>query len=115
MIQFDYRYVDIDQMAAQFRGEFRDAPYAGYAHWEENGAVLIRLEPGDLTQYVIGLQSIRWPDLVGLSFFSPYQRAGIVPVDGQGDYLLSKLRFSTQERAYDGLAVICETVLGALL
>lgn len=116
MIQFDYSYRSVEEFAEEFRSQFRDPELclSGWDRFADTGAVLLRITPGDMTEYVIGVQSITFPNIIGLSLFSPYRRAGIVPIDAKGDYLLDKLQIDERDRRYPGLLTILETVVGAI-
>lgn len=110
MSRYEVRFDSVEQMAEQFREWFK-ASGAGDDLW--GGGVMLSITPGDMTEYRIGLQ-LPSLGLVGLSLYSPYQRAAIVPTGAVQDYLLDKLRIDERDRRYGGLLVILETVLGAL-
>lgn len=119
MITFEYTYDNVAQMAERFDRDFNGADAQSPAflpadYLERHSSVLLTLQPGDMTRYQVGVQYVRYPDLVGLSLYSPYQRCAIVPVDAYGDYLLDKLRIPSPERDYPGLRTILETVLQAV-
>lgn len=105
------RFDSIDHMVNAYRSWWNGAPYREYRTY---GAVLIRLTPGDLTEYNLSL--VRTPDLneVAIAFLSPYNRAAIVPTFADPGYLVDALRFTELELAYPGLTDIVSTVVHAL-
>lgn len=107
MTIFEFTYNNVDEFDDLFPQDSETA----MAYLSLNGHLMLDLSPGDMTRYRIGLQVERWPDLVGLTFYSPYNRAAIVPVYGDTPYVLDKLRINTADQRYLGL----HTIVGRIL
>lgn len=107
MTIYEFAYNSIEEFDELFPQDSDSA----MAYLSLNGHLMLDLSPGDMTRYRIGLQVERWPDLVGLAFYSPYNRAAIVPVYGESSYVLDKLRINTADQRYPGLHVIVSRIL----
>lgn len=104
------RFDSIAEMVNDYPSWWNAAPSRAWALYDH---ALIRLNPGDLTEYNISLVRAG-RDEVAIAFLSPYNRAAILPTFGDPGYLTDKLRFTADELAYPGLTDIVATIIGAL-
>ncbi|MCC6227209.1 MAG: hypothetical protein IT195_12500 [Microthrixaceae bacterium] len=112
MSAFRCNFDSIDHMVISYPDWWTAA--GARSAWNKHDHVFVEIAPGDMTVYRIGLIQSFEPDFVGLSFYSPYNRAAVVPTYGDPAYIASKLRFTDDELRYPGLTDILTTVLRVL-